>query len=312
MTGYLKEGMALGETGGAISITIPMDSIVANAKGSLTGAVAFFCVLMAAMAIALGWGLRRWAATPIIEENERLSRESENQSNFLTIITHELKTPLSSILAFTELWKKRNSHRDSEEEALVEEVEVNGSILLGMINNVLDTARIEAGTMELSQDELDIHDLATQVSSTMGPIARKRGVRFSIVVDRSVPVVCADGEALRRIAVNLVNNALRFTPQGGSVTVAFSYEDETLSIVVSDSGTGIPPEQMPLIFDRFASAPSSATTSEGGTGLGLSMVKNFTDMMEGSIAVESLVGEGSTFTVKLPLSKLECFSEKEI
>ncbi len=311
VTGYIKEGMSIGDIGGAISIAIPMDFIVSNERDSLVGAVVFFCALMVAMAAALGWGLRRWAAVPILQENARLYRESEDQSNFLTIMTHELKTPLSSILAFTELWKRHSAQRDPEEAMLVEEVETSGTVLLGMINNVLDTAKLEAGTMELSRDELDVHDLATQLKSTMGPIARKRGIDLAIVVERTVPIVCADGEVLRRIAVNLVSNALRFTPQGGSVAVFFCYEEGCLFVRVSDSGVGIPSERVPFIFDRFESAPSSATTSEGGTGLGLSIVKNFTDMMGGKITVESTIGVGSTFVVILPLPAFGHLDEGE-
>ena len=307
ITGYLKEGMAEGDVAGAVSITMPLDAIVADARENLASTVVFFCVLMACVTVILSWGLRRWVTAPMLDENERLQREAEDQSNFLTIITHELKTPLSSILAFTELWKERSVERraDPEELELVQEVETNGHVLLDMIDNVLDTAKLEAGSLALTQDELDVYDLVGQVSSTMGPLAKRKGVAFSTTVEPGVPVVCADAEVLRRIVVNLVNNALRFTPAGGKVHLKFSYNQGALSIAVCDTGCGIAAEQLPYVFDRFVSTPGSETTSEGGTGLGLSIVRKFADMMGGEVSVESEVGSGSVFTVRLPLVEFE-------
>jgi signal transduction histidine kinase len=300
-TGYLKEGMAIGDIGGAVSIVMPMDSILAEARIDLVGAVFFFCVLMGSVAVVLVWGLRAWVTEPIMTENAKLHRESEDQSNFLTIITHELKTPLSSILAFTELWKEQSSDDSPERMELVDEVETNGRVLSDMINNVLDTARLEAGTLSLAQDELDVYDLAVLVKSTMGPLAKKKGVAFSIRILPNTPVLQADGEVLRRIVVNLVNNALRFTGAGGSVELSLGYECGSLVMRVQDTGIGIPKERLPHIFDRFVSAAGSETTSEGGTGLGLSIVRHFSTMMGGSVSVESEVGCGSVFTVLLPV-----------
>ena len=307
ITGYVMEGMAEGDVAGAVSITMPLDAIVADARENLASTVVFFCVLMACVTAILAWGLRRWIAAPMIDENEKLRRESEDQSNFLTIITHELKTPLSSILAFTELWKERSVKRqaDPEELELVQEVEINGRVLLDMINNALDTAKLEAGTLAPASGELDVYDLVGQVSSTMGPLAKRKRVAFSTTVAPGVPVVRADAEVLRRIVVNLVNNALRFTPAGGAVRLEFSYEQGVLSISVSDTGCGISADQLPYVFDRFVSAPGSETTSEGGTGLGLSIVRKFADMMGGEVSVESEVGRGSVFAVRLPLDEFE-------
>lgn len=307
ITGYVMEGMAEGDVAGAVSITMPLDAIVADARENLASTVVFFCVLMACVTAILAWGLRRWIAAPMIDENEKLRRESEDQSSFLTIITHELKTPLSSILAFTELWKERSVKRqaDPEELELVQEVEINGRVLLDMINNALDTAKLEAGTLAPASGELDVYDLVGQVSSTMGPLAKRKRVAFSTTVAPGVPVVRADAEVLRRIVVNLVNNALRFTPAGGAVRLEFSYEQGVLSISVSDTGCGISADQLPYVFNRFVSAPGSETTSEGGTGLGLSIVRKFADMMGGEVSVESEVGRGSVFAVRLPLDEFE-------
>ena len=301
ITGYAKEGMAEGDVAGAVSIVMPMDSIIADAKADLVSTVVFFCVLMGSVTLVLALGLRTWITAPIVDENKKLRHEAEDQSNFLTIITHELKTPLSSILAFTELWKERMPDDSPESRALVNEVETNARVLLAMINNVLDAAKLEAGTLSLAQDEFDVYDLAGQVKATMGPLAKKKDVSFKVKVSPDTPLLLGDEEVLRRIVVNLVNNALRFTDSGGWVELQLAYREGRFVICVCDNGCGIPAEQLDHVFDRFVSAPHSETTSEGGTGLGLSIVRNFSTMMGGNASVKSLEGEGSCFTVELPL-----------
>ena len=301
ITGYAKEGMAEGDVAGAVSIVMPMDSIIADAKADLVSTVVFFGVLMGSVTLVLALGLRTWITAPIVDENKKLRHEAEDQSNFLTIITHELKTPLSSILAFTELWKERMPDDSPESRALVNEVETNARVLLAMINNVLDAAKLEAGTLSLAQDEFDVYDLAGQVKATMGPLAKKKDVSFKVKVSPDTPLLLGDEEVLRRIVVNLVNNALRFTDSGGWVELQLAYREGRFVICVCDNGCGIPAEQLDHVFDRFVSAPHSETTSEGGTGLGLSIVRNFSTMMGGNASVKSLEGEGSCFTVELPL-----------
>lgn len=301
ITGYAKEGMSIGDVAGAVSIVMPMAAIIEDARTDLTSTVVFFCVLMGSVSLVLVLGLRAWVAAPIIGENAKLRREAEDQSNFLTIITHELKTPLSSILAFTELWKERVPDDSPESRALVDEVEQNGQVLLSMIDNILDTAKLEAGTLGLSKEEFEVYDLANHAKATMGPLATKKSVSFEVIVDPDTPLLIGDEEVLRRIVVNLVNNALRFTPPGGKVALELFYQDDALVIRVSDTGCGISADQIDTVFDRFVSSPRSEQTGEGGTGLGLSIVRNFTVMMGGNVTAESVEGEGSCFTVTLPL-----------
>lgn len=301
VTGYAKEGMTEGDVAGAVSIVMPMDSIIADAKADLASTVVFFCVLMGSVTLILALGLRTWITAPIVDENKKLRHEAEDQSNFLTIITHELKTPLSSILAFTELWKERVPDDSPESRVLVNEVETNARVLLAMIDNVLDAAKLEAGTLSLAQDEFDVYDLASQVRATMGPLAKKKGVSLKVTVRPDTPLLLGDEEVLRRIVVNLVNNALRFTESGGWVELRLAYREGRFVVCVRDNGCGIPAEQLDHVFDRFVSAPHSETTSEGGTGLGLSIVCNFSAMMGGDVSVKSAEGKGSCFTVELPL-----------
>ncbi|WP_172623465.1 ATP-binding protein [Arabiibacter massiliensis] len=300
-TGFLKEGMRLDDLAGAVSIVLPMDAIVAESNADLAGTVTFFCVLMAAVTAVLFWGLRRWVTAPIISENDMLRRDAESQSNFLSIITHELKTPLSSILAFTELWK-RGGHADRDvDRELVEEIETNSHVLLSMINNLLDTAKMDEGSLALAEEDLDVYDVVGLVKSTAGPLAKRRGVSLAASIAPGTPIVRTDREMLRRVILNLVSNALRFTGEGGSVSLRLSYGEGVLTVEVQDTGAGIPEDRLATVFDRFVSAPGSEVSGEGGTGLGLSIVKRYAEMTGGWVKAESEQGRGSTFTVVLPM-----------
>ncbi len=303
--GYLKEGMQLGDLAGAVSIEIPMADLYAQARGDTFRTVVLFVALMAGLSLVGLWGTRRFVSRPLVQTNARLKGESEAQSNFLTIMSHELKTPIASIIAFTELWRRADVERSAEESRLVDEVQTNSKVLLEMVDNVLDTARLEAGAMRVVPGPVDVVDLASLVRSTMGPLAAGKGVGLAIEVGPGIPVVRADREALRRITVNLVNNALRYTPAGGSVKLAFSYSDERLRIEVEDTGVGISADMLPHVFDRFVSAEGSAQTSEGGSGLGLYIVRGFAERMGGEARVRSVQGQGSTFTVEVPAPACE-------
>lgn len=307
--GYLKEGMELGDLAGAVSIEIPMDDLMAQTKDDAVRAALLFVALMLGLALVGLWGTRRFVSAPLTQENARLEGETEAQSNFLAIMSHELKTPIASIIAFTELWKRADVERPADEAKLVDEVQTNSKVLLNMVDNVLDTARLEAGAMKVEMGPVDIVDVACLVRSTMAPLAKDRRIALDIAVDPSVPVVTCDGEAIRRITVNLVNNALRYTPAGGSVRLWFGYSDARLCIEVSDTGVGIAPEQLAHVFDRFVSSEGSARTSEGGSGLGLYIVRGFAEQMGGFAEACSEPGVGSTFRVCVPAPACEAEEE---
>lgn len=305
--GYLKEGMQVNEIGGAVSIVMPMDTILSEANQDMVGTVIFFCVLMGTMGILLLIALRRWVARPILSENERLIHESEEQSKFLAIVSHELKTPLSSILAYADLLKteeKHQSHIHSKEQ-IVSEIETNGHVLLDMVNNLLDAAKIEAGALSLTYEELDVFDVVALVHSAVDNLADKRRIHFVVQVQPDIPILHGDIDALRRIAINLISNSLRFTHEGGTIELRISYSDDKLVVEVEDTGYGIPEKQLSSLFNRFESTPGSESTSEGGAGLGLYIVKSFADMLHGSVEVRSKIGRGSLFIVSLPLRALD-------
>ncbi len=299
-TGFEKEGMKLGDLAGAASIVIPLEGYEADFVREIVSSSIFFCLLMAVVTVIIWFALRRWVTDPMITDNERLHDENEAQSNFLAVMSHELRTPLSSIIAFTDIWKRTARSKNAEEVRLVEEVEANSKLLLGMVNNALDTARFDAGNLEVTMSEVDVVDEVSAVKAVINPLAKKKEITFSTHVEPGIPVLVSDQEALHKILVNLVGNAVKYTQEGGFVRLEVAYREGILSLAVSDNGAGIAPERMGKIFERFVRFDASTGSREHGTGLGLSLVKTLVDLLHGTVEVKSDVGCGSMFSVRIP------------
>lgn len=191
---------------GAVSMVIPMGSYVREAAADKTRSVALFVALALLIAVSLSLVLRRWMAVPLERANAQLANENEEQSNFLAFMSHELRTPLSSIIAFTDIWEKSDRVRDAEEERLVGKIKESSSALLNMVNNTIDVARLEAGSLALQIDETDLVDVMGTVFATAEPLALQQSVTLSKFIDPAIPVMRTDGEALRKIMLNLVGN----------------------------------------------------------------------------------------------------------
>ncbi len=237
------------------------------------------------------------------EINAQLARDNRYKSDFLAIVSHELRTPLTSILAFADLMADTVDPADAASRRQLEEIEKNGAILLEMVDNVLETARIQAGSERLNLELVDLNDIVGMVEASNQPVALKKGVAMSTAVDADVPLIMSDWEKVRRILVNLVSNAVKFTPAGGLVDVHATWvpERSRVRIEVADTGIGIPSDKQDLIFGRFTQENMSTVRRYGGSGLGLSLVKDLVSMLGGTVGVTSEVGAGSTFSVELPV-----------
>ncbi|MDO4589971.1 MAG: ATP-binding protein [Slackia sp.] len=235
--------------------------------------------------------------------NERLKGENRYKSDFLAIVSHELRTPLTSVLAFAELLDDSLGSDEALARAQLEEIRKNGRVLLEMVDNVLETARIQAGSEHVNLEIVDVSDIIGLVESSTDAVAVKKGVSFSTSVDHDVPLIVSDWEKLRRIVSNLVSNAVKFTPSGGdvSVHVSFDVRKREVAIAVRDTGIGIPADKHRLVFERFTQENMSTVRRYGGSGLGLSLVDDLVSMLGGSIDLVSAPGFGSTFTVNLPI-----------
>lgn len=254
---------------------------------------------------------------------DRLGDEVAYKNEFFAIVSHELRTPLTSILAYARILNADDSLAPKTREA-VGEIESNATLLLNMVNNILVISKHAAKKDELLTEPVDFVDLAQFVRKALAPIAEGKDVRLTCSVAPNVPLSMADWEKLRRILENLVNNAIKYTHRGGFVRLTIGFEDgETDShsesekadtnapdgedaaagwivMRVADDGMGIAPEELDQIFELYKQAGQSANRRYRGTGLGLAVVRDLTELHGGTVTVESRVKEGSTFTVRIP------------
>ncbi len=236
-------------------------------------------------------------------ERSRLSAEQQNagKSRFLANMSHELRTPLNAIMGFSDIMRQRlfgpMSDRYAEYAELIHE---SGSHLLELINDVLDMSKIEAERFELAREDFDARDAITAVLRLMRGQADRAGIQLRGVLPPGPLEADADRRALKQIALNLLSNALKFTPKGGSVTLTVQARGPMLEIVVADTGVGISSADLERLGKPFEQA-GDAAQRQGGAGLGLSLVRAFAKLHGGEMTVESVLGEGTTVTVRMPV-----------
>jgi signal transduction histidine kinase len=254
------------------------------------------------------------AYNELTEKNRRLADSVEKlkeldklKSNFLATVSHELRTPLTSVIGYSEmLLEGLAGELASEQRDYVQIIMEKGDQLLQIINEVLDISKIEAGNIQLSCEAINLPDLLQQVSDAMMPQARRKEIALTYELQNTVPSIWADRAKTRQVLLNLVSNAVKFTPRGGRVAVSaapctLSSGAPGVQISVLDSGIGVPSESRERIFEAFYQVDSSSTREYGGTGLGLSIVKNFVEAHGGRVWVETPNGGGSVFYVQLPV-----------
>lgn len=244
------------------------------------------------------------------ETNLRLLAADRSKNQFLANMSHELRTPLNSVIGFSSVLLE--STRVTLPQRLykfLENIHVAGNHLLDLINDILDLSKIEAGKMELRTDEFDLRDTITAVERVMKGFATEANVSITASIDPAVPRVRLDEGRLKQILFNLLSNAVKFSPRGGPVTIAVRslprnsspLEVESVRIDVTDEGIGIAPDELQRIFDEFYQTEEGRRARRGGTGLGLSLTRNFVELHHGRIDVRSVPGQGSCFTLYLPV-----------
>jgi signal transduction histidine kinase len=236
----------------------------------------------------------------ILEENNQKLRElDEVKSRFFANISHELRTPLTLLLAPLETLLQR-VHLDVETKDLLATMHANGMRLLKLINDLLDLVRLESGRMEVKRDSFELAGFVRGLASAARQVADDKRLRLETSVDAQLATVVADRDKLEKILLNLVFNALKFTPAGGRVELSAEREDQEMVLRVADTGMGISEKNLPFIFDRFWQGDGSSKRKYQGVGIGLALVKELTEIQGGKVDVQSREGQGTTFTVRLP------------
>src|SRR5262249_1655901 len=238
----------------------------------------------------------------IQEKTRQLAEASQHKSQFLANMSHELRTPLNAILGYTELILD-SVYGDMSEKArsVLDRVQRNGRHLLGLINEVLDLSKIEAGQLVLALADYSLKTVVETVYTAVEQLAKEKKIVLKVEVPQGQRPGRGDERRLTQVLLNLVGNAIKFTDQG-EVLIKASAADGSFEVAVRDSGPGISPADQAKLFQEFQQADNSITRKKGGTGLGLAISKRIIEMHGGKIWVESVVGQGSTFFFKLPVS----------
>jgi signal transduction histidine kinase len=237
----------------------------------------------------------------IEEKSRELEIASRHKSQFLANMSHELRTPLNAILGYSELLIDGiYGELADKARGVLERVQRNGKHLLGLINDVLDLSKIEAGQLTLAVDDYSMAGLVKSVVATTESLAKAKGLALEAKIEDGLPLGRGDERRLTQVLLNLVGNAIKFTDRG-SVEVAAGLADGRYQVAVHDTGPGIAEADQRRIFEEFQQVDNTNTRQKGGTGLGLAIAKRIVEMHGGSIAVESTLGAGSTFRIILPV-----------
>jgi len=239
----------------------------------------------------------------IEQKGRELEAASRHKSEFLANMSHELRTPLNAIIGFSEVLAERmfGEINDKQAEYLADILE-SGKHLLSLINDILDLSKIEAGRMELEPTQFDLPQAIDNALLLVRERAERRGIKLVRVIDDDLRMIRADERKVKQVLLNLLSNALKFTPEGGKVDVRARVHEGAAEISVTDTGVGIAPQDLQAVFEEFRQVGTTARKIEG-TGLGLAISRKFVELHGGTISVQSRVGHGSTFTFTLPLAK---------
>ena len=237
----------------------------------------------------------------IQDKSRQLEEASKHKSQFLANMSYELRTPLNAILGYTELMADGTYGEPSEKMAAVlKRLQSNGRHLLGLINDVLDLSKIEAGQLALELSDYSVSDIAQTVRSTLEPLATDKKLAFKVEVAAKLPPGHGDGRRLTQVLINLVGNAIKFTDTG-EVVISAGAADGSFHLSVRDTGPGISAADQAKLFQEFQQADNTITRKKGGTGLGLAISKRIVEMHGGRIWIDSVVGRGSTFSFTVPV-----------
>ena len=242
------------------------------------------------------------AARAELEAKSRQIEEVDRLKNaFIANMSHEIRTPLNSVLALTQLLREGVAGPLTvDQRKYLQVIERNGHGLLHLINDVLDLSRIEAGHLEMDTEDLDLAPHVESVVEALAPLAAGKNLDLTVHLPPELPAARGDPDRFRQILTNLIGNAIKFTESGGQVMIGAEARPETIVVVVTDTGVGIPDRHRDKIFQEFYQVDQTLVRRQGGTGLGLAIARRLARLMGGDITVESVVSRGSRFSITLP------------
>jgi signal transduction histidine kinase len=244
-------------------------------------------------------------ATALRAATEEAERASAAKADFLAKMSHELRTPLNAVIGYSQmLLEDAEIEGDSASVADLTKIHMAGQHLLKLVNEILDLSKIEAGKMELDLEEIDICELLEEITESARPAALGNGNEFNCMISPCLGMVLCDAGKFRNMAGQLLDNAAKFTQNGKIEVIANRVPEESgdqLVVNIIDTGIGISPDQITHLFEKFTVADDSSTSKYGGTGLGLALSQKLCRLMGGEISVESKLGTGSRFTIRMPL-----------
>ncbi|MEO0035049.1 MAG: hypothetical protein RLZZ501_1072, partial [Pseudomonadota bacterium] len=225
---------------------------------------------------------------------------------FLATVSHELRTPLNAVIGFSEALLSRalGPLDPAQVQDYLDLIHTAGQHLGALINDILDVSRVELGHLDLADDEIDPAELMTSVRLLLSPHATDAGIRLTSDLPPALPRFRADLRRLRQALLNLVTNAIKFTPAGGTVTLRVRADAAGLRIEVEDTGIGIPPEHHGRVWQPFFQADAEHARSHDGAGLGLAIVKRLIEAQGGTVGLDSAPGQGTRVTIHLPLERI--------
>jgi signal transduction histidine kinase len=233
-------------------------------------------------------------------QNQVIQSATEKKMRFLATMSHELRTPMNSILGFLQLLSEESAGPlTGKQKRYVDRIQSGGQHLLNVVEKVLDYSKLEAGRLQLEKEEFLALPVVEEIVAAMRQVESEKRIDVSIAIEPDF-ATHADPVRFRQILYNLLSNAFKFTPSGGSVSIAAARNDELSEFVVSDSGPGFEPAHAAAVFEEFFQADSSVTSSNRGTGLGLAITRRLVEAHGGSISVQTALGAGSRFMFTLP------------
>ncbi len=235
-------------------------------------------------------------------ENRELQKVNQAKSEFLSTVSHELKTPLTSMMAFANILKKnRNGNLSEREIGQIEVIERNGHNLTSLITDLVDVSRVDAGNLKLNPSQFDLKEVLKQVAESVQPLAASKGQQLSVDVPDGDVQIVADAERISQVVLNLVSNAVKYSPEDTEVRMVLTQDGAEVELSVIDEGIGISPTDMSQLFTAFFRADNPETRAQSGTGLGLVIARSIAELHGGQVTVHSKLGAGSTFTLNLPV-----------